>query len=281
VAKSLYREIKIRSIQNKSGRYYIHANEVNLTLANNIISMLTWGFYIILLFVLLKIPTGAISIVAAGLATGIGLAMKDILNNFIYGIQLMSGRLRVGDWMECGGFRGRVQNISYQSTQIETTDGAVISFLNAQLFNLNFKNLTRNNAYEFVKIGVGVAYGTDIEKVREILIEALQPLADRDFYGRSIIDKKKGITVSFEDFGDSSVNISVKQRVLVQEKFKYIAEAKEMIYKTLNANGITIPFPQRDIHVIDDGKSDGVSENAPKVIPEYTPNTANDVEDLI
>ena len=263
VAKAVYREVKIRSIQARSGRSYIHSNEVNLTLANNIIALLVWGFYVILLFILLKIPTGAISIVAAGLATGIGLAMKDVLNNFIYGIQLMSGRLRVGDWMECGGIRGRVQKISYQSTQIETVDGAVMSFLNAQLFNLNFKNLTRNNAYELVKIGVGVAYGTDVAKVRELLLEALKPLSERDFYGRALIDRKKGITVTFEDFGDSSVDLSVKQMVLVHEKYIYIAEAKEIIYNTLNANGITIPFPQRDIHVIEDGRPEGMSESVP------------------
>ncbi len=252
VAKALYREVKIRSIQTRSGRSYVHSNEVNLTLANNVIAMLVWGFYVILLFILLKIPTGAISIVAAGLATGIGLAMKDILNNFIYGIQLMSGRLRVGDWMECSGIRGRVQNISYQSTQIETEDGAVMSFLNTQLFNLNFKNLTRNNAYELVKIGVGVAYGTDVSKVREMLVEALGPLSEQEFYGRPLIDRKKGITVTFADFGDSSVDLSVKQMVLVQEKYRFISEAKEIIYNTLNANGINIPFPQRDIHVIED-----------------------------
>ena len=249
-AKAFYKDIKLRKIMQASGKSYIHTNEVNLTLANNVISIVTWGTYIIITIILLKIPTGAVSIIAAGLATGLGLAMKDILNNFIYGIQLMSGRLRVGDWMECDGVRGKVTSISYQSTQMETVDGAVMSFLNTALFNKNFKNLTRNNDYEFVKIVVGVAYGTDVEKARSLLLEAVMPLQTKDRFNRNIVDRSKGVTVVFDEFGDSSVEIAVKQYVLVAERNSYIAQAKEAIYNTLNGNGISIPFPQRDIHIV-------------------------------
>lgn len=250
VAKSLYRNLKLKKIQKESGSSYIHTNAVNLTLADNVISILVWGTYAIITILLLRIPTGAVSVVAAGLATGLGLAMKDILNNFIYGIQLMSGRLRVGDWMECDGVRGKVTAISYQSTQIETTDGAVMSFLNTALFNKNFKNLTRNNDYEFVKIVVGVAYGTDVEKVRMLLLDALKQLQTKDSFNREIVDIQRGVSVVFDEFGDNSVNVAVKQFVLVAEKAGYISRAKEVIYNALNENNISIPFPQRDIHVI-------------------------------
>lgn len=251
--RSMYKDIRYRKIQELEGKRHIRSNEVNLTLARNIIGMIVWGAYVILIFLLFKIPTGAISIVFAGLATGLGLAMKDILNNFIYGIQLMSGRLRVGDWVDCDGVRGKVIAISYQSTQIETLDGAVMSFLNTALFNKNFKNLTKNNPYEFIKIIVGVSYGTDIEKVRMILHEAVSALDPRDSYGRRIVDDKAGVTVVFDDFGDSSVNLAVKQYVLVSQRNSYIALAKETIYNVLKDNGISIPFPQRDIHIIQDG----------------------------
>ena len=253
-ARAIYREARLSHLHASKGRY-IHTNEVNLTLADNIISIIVWGTYIVMTFLLLRIPTGALSIVFAGLATGIGLAMKDILNNFIYGIQLMSGRLRVGDWMECDGIRGKVTAISYQSTQIETIDGAVMSFLNTALFSKNFKNLTRNNSYEFVKIGIGVGYGTDVEKVRTILLEALKSLESKDSFGRDIVDPSRGLTVALEDFGDSSVNLSVKQYVLVAERNSYMANAREAIYNALNANNIEIPFPQRDIHIIADNKN--------------------------
>lgn len=250
VVKALYRDIRLAAEVRRNGGNHVHTNQINFTLADNIISILVWGIFLAALIIVWKIPVGAISVVFAGLATGIGLAMKDILNNFIYGIQLMSGRLRVGDWVECDGVRGKVAAISYQSTQIETIDGAVMSFLNSALFSKNFKNLTRNNSYEFVKIVVGVSYGSDVSKVRELLLDGLETVRTKDAYGRDIVDAKKGISVVFEDFGDSSVDIAVKQYVLVSERANYIANAKEVIYNTLNAGGIEIPFPQRDIHVI-------------------------------
>ena len=201
----MFRDIKLRNIMQNSGKTSISDDEVNLTVANNVISILVWGIFTIVLFLLFNIPTGAISIVFAGLATGIGLAMRDVLNNFIYGIQLMSGRLRAGDWVECDGIRGKVSSVSYQSTQIETLDGAVISFLNTALFNKNFKNLTRSNPYEFTKIVVGVKYGTDIEKARRVLVEAMKPLQGTDDSGMKIVDEKLGVYVTVEEFGPSLV----------------------------------------------------------------------------
>ncbi len=249
-AKSMFRDIKLRNIMQNSGKTSISDDEVNLTVANNVISILVWGIFTIVLFLLFNIPTGAISIVFAGLATGIGLAMRDVLNNFIYGIQLMSGRLRAGDWVDCDGIRGKVSSGSYQSTQIETLDGAVISFLNTALFNKNFKNLTRSNPYEFTKIVVGVKYGTDIEKARRVLVEALKPLQGTDDSGMKIVDEKLGVYVTVEEFGDNSVNIAVKQFVLVPQRNTYLAQAREIIYNALSEAGIEIPFPQRDIHII-------------------------------
>ena len=249
LVQAMYRDIRFSRIAKSSGKSFVYTNDVNLSLANNVISVLVWGTYIVITILLLKIPTGALSVVAAGLAAGLGLAMKDVLNNFIYGIQLMSGRLRVGDWIECDGTRGKVTAISYQSTQIETTDGAVMSFPNTSLFNLNFKNLTRNNEYEYVKISVGVEYGTDMQKVRELLLASLKQLQTKDVFNRNIVDMRKGVSVVFDGFGDNSVDVAVKQYVLVAERYGYEAKAKELIYNILNENGIVIPFPQCDIHM--------------------------------
>ncbi len=219
------------------------------TLANNLIAVLVWFIYVVVTVNLLDIPTGAIAMVGTGLAAGIGLAMKDIINNFIYGIQLMSGRLKVGDWIECDGFRGRVTAISYQSTQIQTLDGGVVSFLNANLFSKNFKNLTRSDAYEFVKIVFGISYGTDVEQVRSVVLNAIQDLKDKDDNGVDVVDASKGFAVTFDNFGESSVNVAVKCFVLVPLKASYTAKLQEIIYKALGEAGIEIPFPQRDIHM--------------------------------
>lgn len=250
VARGIFMSVSYHAFLLRNNRKVVRSNEVNLSLGNSIVSVVVWFTYIVIVVLLLKIPTGSLSLAVGGLSAGIGLAMKDVLNNFIYGIQLMSGRLRVGDWIECDGVRGKVTDISYQSTQIETTGGALMSFLNSSLFAKNFINLTRNNSYEFVKITVGVAYGTDMERVREVLGKATDELLTKDGYGRDIVDPRKGIRITLNEFGDNAVEIALKQHVLVAERYGYVDRAKEVIYRALNDAGIQIPFPQRDIHII-------------------------------
>jgi small-conductance mechanosensitive channel len=245
----LWRHVQYASFKHRNKRTQIRANEINLSLGNSIISVVVWLVYAIVIIQEWKIPTGSLGLVAGGLSAGIGIALKDTINNFIYGIQLMSGRLRVGDFIECDGVRGKVESISYQSTQITTLEGAVMAFTNTTLFNKNFKNLTRNNSYEYIKIGVGVGYGTPVEKVRGLLEEALGKLQRKDRFGRFVMDPDRKLTVVLDGFGDSSVDLAIKQYVLVEEEYAYIAAAKEIIYNTLSENGIEIPFPQRDIHV--------------------------------
>lgn len=247
--KAFYRHIRLNSLKRKSGKKMIRANEVNLTLGYNLITILAWGSYLILATIILRIPKSGISIITAGLATGVGFAMKDLLNNFFYGISLMAGRLRVGDWIECDGVQGKVESISYQSTQIITTDDCVMSFLNETLFSKNFKNLTRNHSYELVKIPVGVAYGTNVNRVRELLISAVEALQSKDKYGRYVLEPKRGVSVVLSDFGDNSVDLIVVIRVLVVEKIGFMGRAKEVIYNTLTENNIEIPFPQRDVYI--------------------------------
>ena len=177
---AIYQYLCFATFMRKHNRTSVRDNEINLSLGNSIISVLIWMGYVVAVVSVLRIPTGSLSLVAGGLSAGIGLALKDIINNFIYGIQLMGGRLRVGDWIECDGVRGRVVAINYQCVQVETIEGTEMSFLNAALFGKNFNNLTRNNSYEFTKIIAGVAYGTDVKKVREVLTEAMKQLQTKD-----------------------------------------------------------------------------------------------------
>jgi small-conductance mechanosensitive channel len=258
---AIYQYLRYSIFMRKHNRTAIRDNDINLSLGNSILSVLVWMAYIIVIVAVWRIPMGSLSLVAGGLSAGIGIALKDIINNFIYGIQLMGGRLRVGDWIECDGVRGRVVAINYQCVQIETLDGTEMSFLNASLFGKNFNNLTRNNSYEFTKIFASVAYGTDVKKVREVLLEAMKQMCTKDKYGRDIVEPKYGIKVVVSDMSDSSVDIAVKQSVLVAERIGYIDRAKEVIYEALNAANITIPFPQCDVHLIyDDHKEDHKEE---------------------
>ena len=221
----------------------------NATLARNIIGLLIWGIYIITVFIMLHVPSAGISVVAAGLSTGMGFASKSLLENFFYGISLMSGRIRVGDYIECDGITGKVESISYQSTQITTLDGSVVAILNSDLFSKNFKNLTRNHQYELIKIPFGVAYGTKVDEVRKMILDAMKDLETTTPDGRSIVNPENPISVTFSDFGASSVDLFLVAWVLVDQRNAFSAKAKEKIYQILNENGIEIPFPQQDIYI--------------------------------
>ena len=249
---TLWQTFKYHRFLRKYNRNVVRNNEINLALGNSLISVFMWFIYADLFIVTLNIPTNSLGLIAGGLSAGIGLALKDILNNFLYGIQLMGSRLRVGDWIECDGIRGKVVDINYQTTLVETISGTQVAFLNSSLFGKNFTNLTRNNAYELTKVTVGVAYGTDFQRVRELLENGLEVLKTKDAYGRDIVEPTRGIYIRFGDFGDSAVEVTVKQYVLVPERIRYVDRCKELVYKILNEGGITIPFPQRDVHIIKD-----------------------------
>ena len=230
--------------------------DFNATLAKNIIGLLVWGIYIIVVFLMLEVPGTGIAIVTGGLSTGMGFASKSLLENFFYGISLMSGRVRVGDYIECDGIVGKVESITYQSTQIITLDGSVVAILNSDLFGKNFKNLTRNHQYELITIPFGVAYGTNVEEVRQLIIAGIQPLCKNTEDGRHIVNPDHPLAVTFADFGASSVDLKLVAWVLVDHKVAFSAQAREKIYQVLNENHIEIPFPQQDIYIRGMSKSE-------------------------
>lgn len=248
----LWQQARYALFLRKHNRKTIRKNEINLTLGNSIISVSVWMVYAIIVFITLKIPTGSLGLVAGGFSAGVGLAMKDIINNFVYGIQLMTGRLKIGDWIECDGVRGHVTDINYQSIQVETINDTTVSFLNSTLFAKNYTNLTKSNSYELLTLRTNVVYGSDIQKVREAIEKAMQVMRTKDPYGREVVEPNKGIYVVFGEFSENGVEVWVKQYVLAAERIAYIDRAKEVIYNALNDNGFTIPIPQRDVHVIND-----------------------------
>lgn len=211
-------------------------------MAKNVIQLIVWGTWLLIVLGLFKVDNTWLIVISGGLSTGIGFAMKDIIENIYYGISLMTGRIKVGDLIECDGVRGTVSSISYTSTMVNTTDGSVIAFQNSQLFTKNYKNLTRNHGYELSIITIGVAYGTNAAKVKALLTETVSRLSCRD--------KKKDVKVVFSNFGDNSIDFKVLVWVPVLTKAIADGEIKEAIYNCLNENNIEIPFPQRDVHII-------------------------------
>ena len=216
-----------------------------MMMTKNVLQVLVWGIWLIISLAICNISFTWLVVVSGGLSTGVGFASKDILENIYYGISLMAGRIKIGDWIMVDGVRGKVISISYVSTMVEAIDGSQIAFQNSQLFTKNYKNLTRNHGYELDILEVGVAYGTDIEKCRKLLIDAVSRL--------KCVNKSRPVRVVLREFGDSSIVLKVLVWVPVATQYSNDGEILEAIYTTLNNNGISIPFPQRDLHIVHDG----------------------------
>lgn len=212
-----------------------------MVMSTNLLQVVVWGVWLLLCMNLCHVGSTWLSVAGVGLSTGIGIASKNIIENIFYGISLMSGRVKIGDYIVCDGIRGRVNSISYTSTMIEGTDGSVIAFQNSQLFNKNYKNMTKNHGYELDIMEVGVAYGTNIQKVKRLLIDNLMQL--------ECVYKKKGVKVVLKSFDDSCITLKVLVWVNVLTQYADDGKIMECIYQTLNDNHIEIPFPQREITI--------------------------------
>lgn len=212
-------------------------------MGKNVIQIIVWGVWLLSSLSILHVSNTWLVVISGGLSTGVGFASKDIIENIYYGISLMAGRIKVGDWIECDGTRGKVSSISYTSTMIEATDGSIIAFQNSQLFTKNYKNLTRNHGYELSIIPFGVAYGNDVRVVCGMIEEAVKKLKSPH------INKKKAIKTIFTGFGDNSIDFKFLCWVDVTKQVAVESDIRECIYNVLNKNNIEIPYPQRDIYI--------------------------------
>lgn len=212
-----------------------------IVMFKNVMQVIIWGIWLLIALNVFQVGKSWLLAIFAGLSTGLGFASKDILENIYYGISLMMGRVKVGDYIICDGTRGKVSSISYTSTMLEATDGSVIAFQNSQLFSKNYKNMTKNHGYELDILEVGIAYGSNVKEVKQILIDALMKL--------DCIYQDNGVKVLLKSFDDSCITLRIVVWVNVLTQAIDDATIMECIYDTLNDHNIEIPFPQREITI--------------------------------
>ncbi len=212
-----------------------------IVMFKNVMQVIIWGIWLMIALNVFQVGKSWLLAIFAGLSTGLGFASKDILENIYYGVSLMMGRVKVGDYIICDGTRGKVSSISYTSTMLEATDGSVIAFQNSQLFSKNYKNMTKNHGYELDILEVGIAYGSNVKEVKQILIDALIKL--------DCIYQDKGVKVLLKSFDDSCITLRIVVWVNVLTQAIDDATIMECIYDTLNDHNIEIPFPQREITI--------------------------------
>jgi small-conductance mechanosensitive channel len=184
-----------------------------------------------------------IALIAGALSVGIGFGLQNIVNNFVSGLILLIERpIKVGDWINVGGHEGHVKQINVRATEIETFQRASVIVPNSELLSTAVINWTHKDSYGRAEVSVGVAYGSDVEKVIKIL--------------RACLDGHKEIltwpepSVIFQNFGDSSLDFTVRGYIANVELRIFVqSELRVAIDRAFAEAGIEIPFPQRDVHI--------------------------------
>jgi small-conductance mechanosensitive channel len=213
-------------------------------MGKNVLQVLVWGVWLLVSLSVMHVSVTWLLAISGGLSTGIGFASKDIIENIYYGATLMAGRVKVGDWIDVDGTMGKVTSISYTSTVVESLYGEVITFQNSQLFAKNYKNLTRNHGYVLATVPFGVAYGSNLKQVKELVEDAVNDMH------HPFTDPAKRAKVVVSAMGDSSVDFKLYVWADAVKRTFVISDVLNTVYDTLNNHGIQIPFPQRDVHLV-------------------------------
>nr|WP_305908707.1 mechanosensitive ion channel domain-containing protein [Methylomarinum sp. Ch1-1]MDP4521559.1 mechanosensitive ion channel [Methylomarinum sp. Ch1-1] len=202
------------------------------------------GFVLAALFAIstLGIDLGKLAIIAGALSVGIGFGLQNVVNNFVSGLILLAERpIKVGDWVVVGDKQGTIKKINVRATEIQTFDRASVFIPNSDLISNPLLNWTHADKTGRVIVPVGVAYGSDTQKIKDILLQVAS--------AHPAIFKVPSPTVIFKGFGDSSLNFEL--RAFIEDVGNVVAVNSELCFAidaAFREHGVEIPFPQQDIH---------------------------------
>ncbi len=212
------------------------------------------GYIGILLAILLGLAVAGIrfenlAIIAGALSVGIGFGLQNIVNNFVSGLILLFERpIRRGDWIRVGNAEGYVRDISIRSTTIQTFDRSDIIVPNSEIISGQVTNMMLNDNYGRIIIPVGVAYGSDTERIMEIL----RGVAEKHPHVLKERNDMK-INVFFRGFGDNALNFELRCFIRdIETRLEVTSDLNLAIDKAFRELGIDVPFPQRTVHLVQD-----------------------------
>lgn len=218
----------------------------------DIVHLIRRIFYIVALVVLaittlelLNVPLTAFAFVSGAIAIGVGFGAQNIINNFISGWILMWERpIRIGDFLEVGDAYGTVESINTRSTLIRRTDGVHLLIPNSALLENTVVNWTLIDDLARTKVRVGVAYGSPVKRVAELIRQATEEQ-------EATLDEPAPV-VLFEDFGDNALVFDVFfwiNAVGERDLRAIRSDIRFRISELFEANNIVVAFPQRDVHL--------------------------------
>ena len=205
-------------------------------------TLIAVGFYVA--FQLVGVDLSSLAIIAVSLGVGVGFGLQNIINNFVSGIIILAEQpISIGDRIEVAGVAGRVTKMQLRSTTVVTNDNITMIVPNADFISNTVTNWSHGDPKVRIRVPVGVAYGSDLKLLQQLLLEAAgeHPKALRD----------PSPVVLFTEFGDSSLNfeLGVWTQEMTATPVHFTSEMNFIIEQKLRENDIEIPFPQRDLHV--------------------------------
>ena len=238
------------TIHKVNSRTHGGMQESSVKTLSNITGFILMGIALLIAFSSLGIDVTKLALVASALSIGIGFGLQNIINNFVSGIILIFERsMKVGDYiMLADGTRGEVREINIRSTVINTNDNIDIIVPNSEFVNNSVTNWTMNERFLRIKIPFGVAYGSDKDLVRRIVIEAALSLP----YTLNLTEKQYP-QVRLENFGESSLDFKLVVWIKAEwanRPGRVKAAYNWEIETTLANHNIEIPFPQREVRIL-------------------------------
>lgn len=210
-----------------------------------------FGYGAFVLAVLIGLAIGGVdltkfAIVAGALGVGIGFGLQNIVNNFVSGLILLFERpIRTGDFIDVNGTEGFVRKIRIRATEIETLNRQHVIVPNSDLISNHVTNWMLRDKFGRITVGVGVAYGSDTALVKRLLHEVADGHDEVMGSDQALAPKP---LVWFSNFGDSSLDFELKCYVRdVTRRYAVASDLRFAIDQAFRSNGVTIPFPQRDV----------------------------------
>jgi small-conductance mechanosensitive channel/uncharacterized protein YndB with AHSA1/START domain len=202
---------------------------------------------VVIALALAGVDLRGLALVSGALALGIGLGMQEIANNFVSGLILLFERpIRAGDFVTVGEVEGFVRSIRIRATEIETLDNQNVLVPNSELVSGRVTNWVLRDTFGRLQVRVGVAYGSNVEQVRDILETVSRDHPEVITDGRAPAPR-----ALFMGFGDSSLDFELRVRIQrIERRFSVVSDLNFAIDAAFRDAGIKIPFPQRDLHIV-------------------------------
>ena len=201
-----------------------------------------WGIFALYALNALGFDISSLSMIAGGLSVGIGLGMQNMVQNFTSGLSVIFGQtIREGDVVEVGGVTGVVKKINIRNTMLQTYDNAIVFIPNSSFLGGTFTNWTHNDRKARQQVVVGVAYGSDVDLCKKLMLDIAKAHPQVLF--------RPEPSVLFTNFGPSSLDLALRFWTLYDNGASVSSEVRMKINQVFAANGIEISFPQMDLHL--------------------------------